>query len=120
MDTLRTDSSTQVHGAGSRIERRMRDASTKNPHLRNRDTWMRRLYDNRDTARSLIRTQRIKDIAFACTPLYCSIMGTLNNCFFPYTKSKKAVISLVFAHKGSFKNIVFQTALMVIELYCHE
>jgi len=40
------------------------------------------------------------------------LMGTLNNCFFPYSKSKKAVISLVFAHKGGFKNIVFQTALM--------
>jgi len=37
----------------------------------------------------------------------------LNNCFFPYSKSKKAVISLVFAHKGGFKNIVFQTALMM-------
>jgi hypothetical protein len=27
----------------------------------------------------------------------------LSNCFFPYSKSKKAVISLVFAHKGGFK-----------------
>jgi len=42
------------------------------------------------------------------------LMGTLNNCFFPYSKRIKAVISLVFAHKGSFKNIVFQTALMTI------
>jgi hypothetical protein len=41
-------------------------------------------------------------------------MGTLNNCFFPYPKSKKAVISLVFARKGGFKNMVFQTALIIV------
>jgi hypothetical protein len=41
-------------------------------------------------------------------------MGALNNRFFPYSKRKKAVISLVFAHKGGFKNIVFQTTLTVI------
>ena len=40
------------------------------------------------------------------------IMGTLNNCFFPYSNRIKAVISLVFAHKGGFKNIFFQTALI--------
>jgi hypothetical protein len=39
-------------------------------------------------------------------------MGTLNNWFFPYPKSKKPVISLVFALKGGVKNIVFQTALI--------
>ena len=40
------------------------------------------------------------------------IMGTLNNFFFPYPKRKKEVISLVFALKGGFKNIVFQTAII--------
>ena len=39
-------------------------------------------------------------------------MGTLNNCFFPYSKRIKAVISLVFAHKGNLEKIVFQTALI--------
>jgi thioredoxin 1 len=39
-------------------------------------------------------------------------MGGLNNYFFPYSKRKKVVISLVLAHKGTFKNIVFQSALI--------
>jgi hypothetical protein len=39
-------------------------------------------------------------------------MGTLNNFFFLYPRRKKEVISLVFALKGGFKNIVFQTALI--------
>jgi hypothetical protein len=39
-------------------------------------------------------------------------LSYLNNFFFPYIKMKKEVISLVFAHKGGFKNIVFQTALI--------
>jgi desulfoferrodoxin (superoxide reductase-like protein) len=41
------------------------------------------------------------------------IMGDLNNYFFPYSKRKKVVISLVLAHKGTFKNIVFQSALIL-------
>jgi hypothetical protein len=40
-------------------------------------------------------------------------MGTLNNCFYSYPISKKAVISLVFARKGGLKNMFFQTALMI-------
>jgi len=36
-----------------------------------------------------------------------SVMGTLNNCFFHYSKRVKAVISLMLAHKGGFENIVF-------------
>jgi len=39
--------------------------------------------------------------------------GHLNNCFSPYSKSKKAVILLVCAHKSGFINIVYQTALIV-------
>jgi formylglycine-generating enzyme required for sulfatase activity len=42
-----------------------------------------------------------------------NIMGGLNNYFFPYSKREKVVISLVLAHKGTFKNIVFQSALIV-------
>ncbi len=38
-------------------------------------------------------------------------MDTLNACFFPLFKQQKAVISSVFAHKDSFKNIIDQTAL---------
>jgi hypothetical protein len=49
-------------------------------------------------------------------------MGGLNNYFFLYSKRKKVVISLVLAHKGTFKNIVFQSALMstgdVLECIC--
>jgi hypothetical protein len=41
------------------------------------------------------------------------IMGGLNNYFFPYFKRKKVVISLVLAHKGAFKNIVFKSALII-------
>jgi hypothetical protein len=39
-------------------------------------------------------------------------MGGLNNYFFPFSNRKKVVISLVLAHKGAFKNIVFPSALM--------
>jgi hypothetical protein len=39
-------------------------------------------------------------------------MGGLNNYFFPYPKREKVVISLVLAHKDTFKNIVFQSVLI--------
>jgi hypothetical protein len=41
-----------------------------------------------------------------------SIMGGLNNCFFLFPKRKKAALSLILAHKGTHKNIVFQSALI--------
>jgi hypothetical protein len=47
-------------------------------------------------------------------------MGGLNNYFFPYSKRKKVVISLVLTHKGTFKNIVFQSTLIVNALYSIE
>ena len=43
-------------------------------------------------------------------------MGSLNNCFFPYSKSKKAVISLVFAHKGSFNKHSFSNYPYVMNI----
>jgi len=42
--------------------------------------------------------------------------GHLNKCFFLYAKKDKAVISLIFAHKGGFKNIFSQTAFMTFVL----
>jgi hypothetical protein len=48
--------------------------------------------------------------------LIISLMGGLNNYFFHYSKRKKVVISLVLAHKGTFKNIVFQSALIFTTL----
>jgi hypothetical protein len=47
-----------------------------------------------------------------------TIMCGSNNYFFHYLISKKVVIALVFAHKGSFKSRVFQTALIID--YCNE
>jgi len=50
--------------------------------------------------------------------VFCMLMGTLNNCLSPYSKRINAVISLVIARKGGFKNIFFQTALITLPISC--
>ncbi|MGL4370531.1 MAG: hypothetical protein ACRCUT_12790, partial [Spirochaetota bacterium] len=46
------------------------------------------------------------------------LMGGLKNCFFHLKPKKKAVLSLMFAHKGHEKNVVFQSALIIGMIFC--